>query len=102
MNILIQNWIDAGNKVYKARQEEIKAEKLAQTAPLPEAMRPAEPKDIVENAIIWYPEHREDDDEYPCAGWHQVSEVHRPSDDFKAYTDHTGCRYGLEGAFVEI
>ena len=102
MNVLIQNWLDIESKLDELRDASCKAEKLAQTAPLPEKLRSATAKDIVEDAIIWYPDHRDDDEESPSAGWHLVSEVHQPSDEWKAYTDYLGCRYGLAGAFVEI
>jgi len=32
--------------------------------------------------------------------WHEIIEVYRPDDDFKAYCGEDGCRYGLDGAFV--
>lgn len=64
---------------------------------LPDNYRMAKPSDIVPGAFIWYDE---------CA-YHDVlrklvDEVLNPSDMWKAYCASDGCRYGLDGAFVEI
>jgi hypothetical protein len=67
--------------------------------PRPENLRPAEARDIVLGAVIWY--NVGPDDYYPTEwGWFEVEEVLRPSDDWKAFTTD-GCRRGLYGAFVE-
>jgi hypothetical protein len=67
--------------------------------PPPENLRPAEARDIVLGAMIWY--NVGPDDYYPTEwGWYEVEEVLRPSDDWKAFTAG-GCRRGLYGAFVE-
>jgi hypothetical protein len=67
--------------------------------PPPENLRPAEARDIVLGAVIWY--NVGPDDYYPTEwGWYEVEEVLRPSDDWKAFTAG-GCRMGLCGAFVE-
>ena len=73
----------------------------------PKNLRPAKASDIVEGAIIWYPKWAEledfDDDmnEIPVQCWKEVYEVKWPDDAFKAYTADDGCRYGLDGAYVE-
>lgn len=70
------------------------------------------PSDIVEGAIIWYPEwvdvreysceDDEDDEGVQVALWTEVCEVLCPNDDFKAFHALDGCRHGLDGAFVEV
>ena len=103
MHIAIKNWLDSEEVVTQARKHANEMERKAALAEIPDNIRTAVPSDIVEGAVIWYPEHRDDSDElYPVSGWELVAEVFRPSDNFKAYTSHSGCRYGLDGAFVEI
>jgi hypothetical protein len=72
---------------------------LENTADKPKNLRPAKASDIVEGAIIWYPKW--EDSDHPIDLWKEVYEVKWPDDAFKAYTAHDGCRYGLDGAFVE-
>lgn len=79
-----------------ARMIILKARQKANKSPFPKNVRPAEPKDIIEGAIIW---HKNDDDYFY---WNIVDEVLRPSDPFKAYCADDGCRYGLDCAFIEI
>ena len=101
MNKLIKNYLDVVKMVESMQQRELKAEEAANAAELPEKLRPAEAKDIVEGAVIWYPKWKEDD----CSDgrlWKIVVSVIYPSDRFKGYTAHEGCRYGLDGAFVEL
>ena len=96
-------WLESLREVDRVRKLADEAERLAATEPVPKNLRRAEPRDIIEGAIIWYPEYFDISDElYPCAGWKLVSEVRNPTCEFKAYTCHDGCRYGLSGAFVEI
>lgn len=68
----------------------------AQKQPIPDNLRPATPEDITMGNILWY----KDGDE--GAFWTFIVEVINPSRLFKAYTDYNGCRYGLDGAFVEV
>lgn len=94
MNELIQAWINAEAKIAEARAIADQAEEAANAAPLPQRLRPATSRDIVEGAILWYPHWDE-------RKWSLVGEVRYPSDPWKAYTAHDGCRYGLDvgGAF---
>ena len=79
-----------------ARMIILKARHEADKSPFPENVRPAEPKDIIEGAIIWHSDG--DDGNF----WNIVDEVLRPNDPWKAYCAEDGCRYGLDGAFIEI
>lgn len=96
---LIQDWLEATATVRIAREAENKAYFAAIAAPLPPHRRPASPSDIVEGAIIWYPGWGEDEG---IANWKLVSEVLRPNDPWKAFCAEDGCRYGLDGAYVEV
>lgn len=78
----------ANEIIFQAREE-------ADKSPFPRHVRPAEPKDIVVDAIIWH-------DNGNAYYWNIVCEVLRPNDPFKAYCADDGCRYGLDGAFIEI
>ena len=102
MNKLIQIYIDAGKKIDAAIKKEEEAEEAADAAELPENLRPAEAKDIIEGAVIWYPKWKTEEYDPDGRCWNIVKEVLRPSDDWKAYCAHDGGRYGLEGAFVEL
>lgn len=104
MNKLIQNWIDAEKKVETAYKIAQIMHGRAAEAPLPNKLRPAEPKDIIEGAILWYPEHRQasDGEDEALPYWKLVGEVLRPNDEWKTYCAEDGCRYGLDGAFVEV
>ena len=76
-----------------------KAWRDSNKTPPPENLRPAEARDIVLGAVIWY--HMGPDDDYPTEwGWFEAQEVLRPGDDWKAFTTD-GARRGLYGAFVE-
>jgi len=68
----------------------------AQSEPFPKKLRPATAKDIKKGKLIYYPEA-----EHCTPFWQIVDEVMRPSSDYKAYCAEDGCRYGLDGAFVE-
>ena len=100
MNTLIQEYIDAGKRANIAIQEERDAEEEAEKAATPENLRPVQPTDIVEGAVIWYPSWDEDG-----RTWNIVCEVLHPNDPckaYEAYVAHEGCRYGLHDAFVEV
>jgi hypothetical protein len=64
--------------------------------PPAERLRPAVAADIVPGAAVYY--RPAGCDPY----WKLVDEVRRPDDAFKAYVAEDGCRYGLEGAMVEV
>jgi len=68
---------------------------LAKECPLPQRLRQATPEDITVGQILWY------DDKY-WTGWKAVEEVLHPSDRWKAYVAEDGCRYGLDGAMIEL
>lgn len=71
-----------------------KARDDARKSDLPNNLRPATPRDIIVGAIIWYPRFSE-------SKWLIVDEVLHPNDNWKAFCADDGCRYGLDGAFVE-
>lgn len=104
MDDVFYDWFLAWDKLEEAKAKVERCRERADAAPLPKCLRPATPADIVENAIIWYPEYGQeaggDYDAVPC--WSVVEEVLYPSDEFKAYCADDGCRYGLNGAFVEV
>jgi len=54
----------------------------------------AQPKDILFDKQVFI---IDDDDKYVEK---RISEVHNPSDAFKAFTADDGCRYGLDGCFI--
>ena len=63
----------------------------------------ASPGDIVLGAVLWYQCDEDTLDGWPQGWfWKIVDEVDQPRDPYKAYTAHDGCRYGLDGAFVEV
>jgi hypothetical protein len=95
INSLIQAWLDAQQASEEAAQRELQAYADADLAALPAKLRPATPKDIVEGAILWYPHWSE-------KKWSMVVDVRYPDDQWKAYCADDGCRYGLDGAFVEV
>lgn len=99
MNQLIQNWMDALEAAEVAREAIDDALDAAETAIPDGELRPAMARDIYIGNIIWYPRWR--DDEPGCRWWRMVDEVLHPDDPWKAYTSDDGCRYGLDGAFVE-
>jgi hypothetical protein len=71
---------------------------LAVNCPLPEKLRPMIATDVVVGQVVWY--QREDVDEgFPL--WQIVEEIRDPRDKWKAFISN-GCRYGLDGAFVEV
>ena len=97
MSKYIQKWIDAVSASEKAQEKEQDALDIAnEKAVMPRRIRPATAEDIVNGAVIWYPK-----DEYTDTYWKYVGFVMCPNDQWKAYCAHDGCRYGLDGAFVE-
>jgi len=101
MRDIIDAWLDARTAVAIAVKNEQYAQELAEKAQLPDNLRPANSSDIVDGAILWYPDFGDEDPEWLCAGWKLVEEVRRPDDPYKAFLANDGCRYGLEGAFVD-
>ena len=98
MSRYIQKWLDATIAYEKAFTKlEVALENAEEKAVMPKRIRPATAEDIVIGAIIWYPK-----DEYTDTYWKYVSFVMYPNDQWKAYCAHDGCRYGLDGAFVEV
>jgi hypothetical protein len=111
-NHLIQHWMHLKDIAEAAAEAERDALAIACYAPIPENLRPATSKDIVEGAILWYPEFRhntvdlenpdyDEDEAHEARAWRMVELVERPRDRFKAFSADDGCRYGLEGAFVD-
>jgi hypothetical protein len=80
--------------IYAARLKILEARRLANECELPCNLRAATPRDVVVDAVLWYP-HLE-------PKWFIVDEVLYPNDAFKAFIADDGCRYGLNGAFVEV
>ncbi len=83
-------------------------------APLPEKLRPAEPKDIVPGNVIWYYTPgkfnymvSDNDGEHKTEHfWKIVGKVFNTGDVFRGYSDIDDCiyggMYGLNNAFVEV
>jgi hypothetical protein len=69
---------------------------VAKESPFPSNLRQATPEDVCVGNIFYYPKENIDD-----SFWQIIEEVRYPDDDFKAYLAEDGCRYGLNGAFVE-
>lgn len=89
-------------KIEKAQREIIEAaekriseaREQAEKCPPPKNRRPAKASDIVEGAIIWHELAKEHGGYY----WNIVAEPMHYGD---AYCADDGCRYGLQGAYVE-
>jgi hypothetical protein len=77
-------------RIFEARQQ-------ADKCPPPKNRRPAKADDIVEGAIIWHERPKEHGGDY----WHVVAAPMHYGDAWKAYCADDGCRYGLNGAYVE-
>lgn len=75
-----------------------KARKAANRCKPPKNRRPAWARDIKVGAVIWHERGKRFGGDY----WHVVDEVRHPEDSFKAYVADDGCRYGLDGAYVEV
>lgn len=96
-------WLDARRAVADALSRADSALDAAGRVDMPpmHRLRHAEPRDIVQGNILWYPEHRRDCDNAPGC-WHYIEEVDYPNSAYKAYSAEDGCRYGLDGAYVEV
>lgn len=104
MNPLILAYIQAEQAAYLARKNVALTLALATEQAEPAgALRVATPADIVVGAVLWY-EHDGWNPEWTEKRYYFqiVGDVHRPSDPWKAYTSHSGCCYGLNGAMVEV
>lgn len=87
------------NKIIAAAEKVIlNARQQADKCPPPKKSRPAIASDIKEGAIIWHTREKKYGGDY----WHIVSSPEHYGDAFKAYTADDGCRYGLDGAYVEL
>lgn len=62
--------------------------------PPKKSLRPARADDIKPGLIVWH-----DNGDYGWF-WHVVEEPQHYGDSFKAYMADDGCRYGLDGAWV--
>ena len=94
----VEAWRDASDRMYKRHNQELNQMHEVQFGiafPHIELLRKATPKDIVDNAVIYYP-HK------PEPYWQIIDQVLYPADVFKAYVARDGCRYGLDGAYVKI
>ena len=100
MKTVMQNWFVAEEAASKARAFADRTLARAEKLKAPKRLRPATAKDIKAKAIIWYPGNKQEYSDRDC--WKRVEKVLYPSDDWKAYEAHDGCRYGLRGAYVEI
>jgi hypothetical protein len=80
-----------------AEQVIAEARRQAEKCKLPKNLRPAEASDIVEGAILWYKQSKKDGGNF----WTIVEGLLHHGDPFKAY-EFDGCRYGLDGAYVEV
>lgn len=90
--------LDEQNAIIEAATEKIDAaRKAANKCPPPKNRRPACAKDIQPGAVIWH----ERDQRWGGDYWHVVEELLHYGDPWKAYTADDGCRYGLDGAYVE-
>lgn len=90
----LTRYLDAG---IKNLQDAIDtALSMTEGCPLPLNLRPATHHDIIEGAILWY--KHGDNGHF----WQIVEEVMHPRHKWKAYCAESGCRYGLEDAYVEL
>lgn len=76
--------------IFEARTE-------ADKCPPPKNRRSAKASDIMEGVIIWHEREKQYGDDF----WNIVAEPLHYGDPFKAYVADDGCRYGIEGAYVE-
>lgn len=103
MDPLIVSYLQAEERLRIAREKAASSLTLAKEAARPVgALRVATARDIVVGNLLWYKNEGWDPSwEEPEYYWKIVGEVYNPSDEWKAYTSHDGCRYGLDGAMVE-
>ena len=92
----LKRQFDASIQVYRDAIDA--AYNMAQKQKIPddENLVHARSSHIVEGQILWY----KDGDE--GAFWAMVIEVLAPADEDKAFISMDGCRYGVDGAFVDI
>ena len=94
----IEDWLFVCEEIKRFQKSERKLyERAVDMAVIPNKLRKAKPEDIVEGNIIWYMTG-----DYGEPHWHVVENVLYPHDNWKAYEAEDGCRYGLDGAVVEI
>lgn len=100
MHPKIQQWLDACKRIEEAMifQEVTLNEAINIPAPPEEHLREATSDDVRVGNVFWYLRDKEQHGSY----WILINEVYRPNDPWKAFCGHDGCRYGLEGAMVEI
>lgn len=102
MDPLIISYLQAERELQAAREKVANAKVLAsETARPVGALRVATAADIMVGALLWYKRNEDGDDENPWF-WCIVEDVLLPNDLWKAFTAHDGCRYGLDGAMVEV
>ena len=98
MHPKIQQWIEAERRIDEARIFAEKALDAAREIPPPKHLRKATADDVLVGNIFWYLRPKKDGGPY----WMMISEVYRPNDQWKAFCAHDGCRYGLNGAMIEV
>jgi hypothetical protein len=90
---------EAQLKIIKAAERRIaKAREKADKSPPPKNRRPVNADDIVTGAIIWHKRAKK----YGGDCWNIVEEPLHYGDAFKAYVADDGCRYGRDGAYIEV
>lgn len=89
---------EQGEIIKEAERRILEARKQADTCPPPEIRRPAKAEDIVRGAVIWHTRAEEHGGDF----WNVVDGPLHYGDAFKAYCADDGCRYGLDGAYVEM
>ena len=93
---IVDEWLQSMKIAHNAnRAAHIKYEEAKEKAIRPKNLRPAQPEDIFEGAILWV----DGDDGFT---WLYVDEVHNQHDTFKGFTAEDGCRYGLHDMYVEV
>jgi len=98
MHPKIQQWVEAEQRIDEARISAGKALEAASEVPPPEHLRKATADDVRVGNVFWYMRPVEDGGSY----WLMIQDVYHPNDLFKAFCAHDGCRYGLDGAMVEV
>lgn len=76
------------------------ARELADKAVPENDLRPLRSEDVVVGQIVWG-RHERGEHEPAEYYWHVIDQVRDPDDGWKAYVADDGCRYGLEGHWVE-
>lgn len=102
MHTAIVNYLQAERELQASREKLANAKVLAtETARPVGALRVATAADIVVGALLWYAREEDGDEGNPWF-WCIVEDVIHPNDMWKAYTAHDGCRYGLDGAMIDV